>query len=147
MKKLYHSFCAFSYKGGELYSNINLTIEDMASSVVGNIDWDELFDCCADDEKFANMSDEEFFSLTYVQLLDMLDDQTLKDIASDKLYPGNTYAFDSYSDSEIYTINDEGKLVEVNIVEEPGFIEAFKEALRKDAEWEDEWKKNHKNEE
>jgi hypothetical protein len=77
----------------------------------------------------------------------MLDDQTLKDIASDKLYPGNTYAFDSYSDSEIYTINDEGKLVEVNIVEEPGFIEAFKKALRKDAEWTDEWKKNHKNEE
>ena len=94
--KLYHSFCAFSYKGGELCSNINQTIED---------------------------------------------------IAADKLYPGNTYAFDSYSDSEIYTINDEGKLVEVNIVEEPGFIEAFKKALRKDAEWADEWKKNHKNEE
>ena len=51
MKKLYHSFCAFSYKGGELCSNINQTIEDMASSVVGDIDWDELFDCCADDEK------------------------------------------------------------------------------------------------
>ena len=95
----------------------------------------------------ANMSDKEFFSLTCVQLLDMLDDQTLKDIAADKLYPGNTYAFDSYSDSEIYTINDEGKLVEVNIVEEPGFIEAFKKALRKDAEWTDEWEKNHKNEE
>ena len=143
--KLYHSFCAFSYKGGELCSNINQTIEDIASGI--DIDWDELSDRCADDEKFANMSDEEFFSLTCVQLLDMLDDQTLKDIASDKLYPGNTYAFDSYSDSEIYTINDEGKLVEVNIVEEPGFIEAFKKALRKDAEWADEWKKNHKNEE
>ena len=143
--KLYHSFCAFSYKGGELCSNINQTIEDIASGI--DIDWDELSDRCEDDEKFANMSDEEFFSLTCVQLLDMLDDQTLKDIASDKLYPGNTYAFDSYSDSEIYTINDEGKLVEVNIVEEPGFIEAFKKALRKDAEWADEWKKNHKNEE
>ena len=106
-----------------------------------------MFDRCADDEKFANISDKEFFLLTCVQLLDMLDDQTLKDIASDKLYPGNTYAFDSCSDSEIYTINDEGKLVEVNIVEEPGFIEAFKKALRKDAEWADEWKKNHKNEE
>ena len=143
--KLYHSFCAFSYKGGELCSNINQTIEDIASGI--DIDWDELFDSCADDEKFANMSDKEFFSLTCVQLLDMLDDQTLKDIAADKLYPGNTYAFDSYSDSEIYTINDEGKLVEVNIVEEPGFIEAFKKALYKDAEWADEWKKNHKNEE
>lgn len=143
--KLYHSFCAFSYKGGELCSNINQTIEDIASGI--DIDWDELFDRCADDKKFANISDKEFFSLTCVQLLDMLDDQTLKDIAADKFYPGNTYAFDSCSDSEIYTINDEGKLVEVNIVEEPGFIEAFKKVLHKDAEWADEWKKNHKNEE
>lgn len=145
MNKLYHSFWAFSYKGGELCSNINQTIEDVASNI--EVDWDELIDYCADDKEFANMSDEEFFSLTCVQLLDMLDDQTLKDIAADKFYPGNTYAFDSCSDSEIYTINDEGKLVEVNIVEEPGFIEAFKKALRKDAEWADEWKKNHKNEE
>ena len=131
--KLYHSFCAFSYKGGELCSNINQTIEDIASGI--DIDWDELFDSCADDEKFANMSDKEFFSLTCVQLLDMLDDQTLKDIAADKLYPGNTYAFDSYSDSEIYTINDKGKLVKVNIIEEPGFIEAFRKNILKSAEY------------
>ena len=143
MKKLYHSFCVFSYKGGELCSNINQTIEDMASSVVGDIDWDELFDRCADDEKFSDMSDEEFFSLTCVQLLDMLDDQTLKDIVYNKFYPGNTYAFDTCSDSEIYTINDEGKLVEINIINEPGFIEAFKEALRKDAEWTDNYRKNN----
>ena len=135
MNKLYHSFCVSAYKGGELHSNINQTIENIASGI--DIDWEELSERCADLEKFANMSDEEFFSLTNVQLLDMIDDQTLKDIATDKLYPGNTYAFDSYSDSEIYTINDEGKLVEVNIVEEPGFIEAFKKALHKDAEWYD----------
>jgi hypothetical protein len=41
----------------------------------------------------------------------MLDDQTLKDIAADSFYPGNTYAFDSVSDSEVYTINDRGELV------------------------------------
>ena len=143
MKKLYHSFCVFSYKGGELCSNINQTIEDIASSVVGDIDWEEIFERCADDEKFSDMPDEEFFSLTCVQLLDMLDDQILKDIAYDKLYPGNTYAFDTCSDSEIYTINDEGKLVEINIINEPGFIEAFKEALRKDAEWTDNYRKNN----
>ena len=139
--KLYHSFCAFSYKGGELCSNINQTIEDIASSI--DIDWDELFDRCADDEKFSDMPEEEFFSLTCVQLLDMLDDQILKDIAYNELYPGNTYAFDTCSDSEIYTINDEGKLVKVNIINEPGFIEAFKEALRKDAEWTDNYRKNN----
>ena len=143
MKKLYHSFCVFSYKGGELCSNINQTIEDIASSVVGDIDWEEISEYCADDEKFSDMSDEEFFSLTCVQLLDMLDDQTLKDIAYNKFYPGNTYAFDTCSDSEIYTINDEGKLVEINIINEPGFIEAFKEALRKDAEWTDNYRKNN----
>ena len=142
--KLYHSFCVFSYKGGELCSSINQTIEDIASGI--DVDWDELFERYADNEKFANMSDEEFFSLSCVQLLDMLDDQTLKDIASDKFYPGNTYAFDSCSDSEVYTTNDKGELVEVDIINEPGFIEAFKKNLRKDAEWKDNWNKNHKNE-
>lgn len=145
MNKLYHIFQVSSYKGGELHSNINQTIEDIASGI--DIDWDELFDRCADDEKFSNMSDEEFISLTCVQLFNMLDDQILKDIASDKFYPGNTYAFDSYSDSEVYTTNDEGKLIEVNIIEEPGFIKAFRKAVYKDAEWTDNWNKNHKNEE
>ena len=144
MDKLYHVFFVSAYKGGELCSNINQTIENIASNI--DIDWDELFDSCADDEKFANMSDEEFLSLTCVQLLDMLDDQTLKDIASDKFYPGNTYAFDSCSDSEVYTTNDKGELVEVDIINEPGFIEAFKKNLREDAEWTDNWNKNHKNE-
>jgi hypothetical protein len=135
MNKLYHSFCAFSYKGGELCSNINQSIENIASSVAEGIDWEEIFDRCADNEKFSNMSDEEFFSLTCVQLLDILDDQTLKDIAYDELYPGNTYAFDTYSDSEVYTTNEEGKLVKVNVVEEPGFIEAFRKNLLESAKY------------
>lgn len=131
--KLYHSFCVYAYKGGELCSNINQTIEDITSNI--DVDWDELSECCEDNEKFANMSDEEFFSLTRVQLLDMLDDETLKDIAKDKIYPGNTYAFDSCSDSEIYTTDENGKLKCVNIIEEPGFIEAFRKSLFKSAEY------------
>lgn len=145
MSKLYHSFCVSSYKGGELHSNLNQTIENMASGI--DVDWVELFERFSDDEKFSNMTEEEFSALTCVQLLDMLDDKVLKDIATDFFYPGNEYAFDSYSDNEVYTINDEGKLVEVNIIDEPGFMEAFKKAIRKDAEWEDEWNKNHKDEE
>ena len=145
MNKLYHSFCVSSYKGGELHSNLNQTIENIASGI--DVDWEDLFDRCADDEKFSNMSDEEFCALTCVQLLDMLDDETLKNIATDSFYPGNEYAFDSCSDKEVYTVNDEGKLIEVNIIEEPGFMEAFKKAIRKDAEWTDQWNKNHKNEE
>ena len=131
--KLYHSFCAFSYKGGELCSNINQTIEDIASDI--DIDWEDIRNICADHERFADIPDEEFFSLTYVQLLDMLDDQTLKDIAEYKIYPGNTYAFDSCSDSEIYTTDENGKLKYVNIIEEPGFIEAFRKSLFKSAEY------------
>ena len=136
MNKLYHSFCVFAYKGGELCSNINQTIEDIASSIVDSVDLnDELYDRCADDEKFADMSDEEFHSLTCVQLLDMLDDQTLKDIAADKFYPGNTYAFDSHADYEIFTTNENGELKCVNIIEEPGFIESFRKSLLESAKY------------
>lgn len=145
MSKLYHVFHVSAYKGGELHSNTNQTIENIASGI--DIDWEELFERFYEGDKFPNMTDEEFSALTCVQLLDMLDDETLKDMATDKMYPGNTYAFDSCSDSEVYTVNDEGKLVEVNIIEEPGFMEAFKKAVRKSAEWEDDWNKKHKNEE
>ncbi len=144
MSKLYHSFCVSSYKGGELHSNLNQTIENIASGI--DVDWDELFERYVDDEKFSNMTDEEYFSLTCVQFLDMLDDETLINIATNSFYPGNEYAFDSCSDSEVYTINDEEKLVEVNVIKEPGFIEAFKKAVRKDAEWTDKWNKYHKDE-
>ena len=133
MNKLYHSFCVYDYKGGELCSNINQTIEDIASSI--EVDWDELFEYSADDEKFDNMSDEEFFSLTCVQLLNMLSDETLKSIAADQIYPGNTYAFDSHSDYEIFTANENGKLKRVNIIEEPGFVAAFRKSLLESAEY------------
>jgi hypothetical protein len=133
MNKLYHSFCVYDYKGGELCSNINQTIEDIALSI--EVDWEELFDYCSDDEKFDNMSDEEFSSLTCVQLLSMLSDETLKSIATDQIYPGNTYAFDSHSDYEIFTANENGKLKRVNIIEEPGFVEAFRKSLHESAEY------------
>ena len=141
MNKLYHSFCAFAYKGGELCSNINQTIEDIASSI--DVDWDELFEYYADDEKFANMSDEEFLSLSCVQFLNMLDNQSLKDIAKSKIYPGNTYAFDTYSDYEIFTTNKNGELKCVNIIEEPGFIEAFRKSLFESAKYRDNIKENN----
>lgn len=144
MNKLYHIFYVSEYKGGELHSYVNLSIDNVVDNIINSIDWDEISDRCADDEKLANMSDEEFFSLTCVQLLDIIDDNSLIDIAYDKIYPGNTYAYDSYSDYEIYTMDKNGKLSIVDITKEPGFIEAFKKALRKDAEWHDEWNKNHK---
>lgn len=133
MNKLYHSFYVFAYKGGELCSNINQTIEGIASSI--DVDWDEMREICADHERFADMSNEEFSSLTYVQLLDAIDDETLKDIAEYKIYPGNVYAFDSRSDSEIYTTDENGELKYVNIIEEPGFIKAFRESLLESAKY------------
>ena len=133
MNKLYHSFCVYDYKGGELCSNINQTIEDIASSI--EVDWDELFEYSADNKEFDDMSDEEFFSLTCVQLLNKLSDETLKNTAADQIYPGNTYAFDSHSDYEIFTANENGKLKRVNIIEEPGFVEAFRKSLLENAEY------------
>lgn len=145
MNKLYHSFCVYAYKGGELHSNINQTIEDIVSNIY--VDWKEICEICADHERFANVPDEEFFSLSCVQLLDMLDDETLKDIAEYKIYPGNSCAFDSRSDSEVYTVNDEGELIEVNIINEPGFMEAFRKCLHEEAKQIDDRDKNHKNNE
>jgi hypothetical protein len=145
--KLYHIFYVSEYKGGELHSWVNLPIEEVAAHITGDIDWEELFECFADDEKFANMPDEEFFSLSCTQLLDMIDDKNLEDIAYNKAYPGNIYAFDTRSDYEIYTQNEKGELKEINIVKEPGFIEAFRKALREDAEWTDKYREKHKNEE
>lgn len=139
MNKLYHSFSIYSYKGGELCSNINQTIEDIASSIY--IDWEEIHEICGSHEKFSDMPDEEFFSLNHVQLLNLLDDEILKDIAEHEIYPGNTYAFDTHSDYEIFTTNENGELEHVNIVEEPGFIEAFRKNLLKSAEYLDNVKK------
>lgn len=144
MEKLYHIFYVSDYKGGELHSEINLSIDNVADDISNNIDWDEISDSCADDEKFANMSDEEFFALTCVQLLDIIDDKSLIDIACDKIYPGNTYAYDSYSDYEIYTMDKNGKLSIVDITKEPGFIEAFRKVLRESAEWTDKYREKHK---
>ena len=132
MNKLYHAFYVYNRI---LCPNLNQTIENIALGI--DVDWEYLFERYADDEKFSNMSDEEFCALTCVQLLDMLGDEALKDIAADIFYPENGYACDYSSDYKVYTINDEGKLVEVNIIEEPGFMEAFKKAIRKDAEWMD----------
>ena len=140
--KLYHKFCVYSYKGGELSSSTNLTLEELVSEFLDYIDWEDLWDTCADDEKFANMDDDTYFSLSHTQLVDMMDDETIKNILYHIIYPGNIYAFDTHSDYEIYTTNDEGKLVRVNIVEEPNFLDLARKALRKDAEYWDNRKKS-----
>lgn len=134
MNKLYHAFCVYSYKGGELGSNINITLEDLISGFLKYIDWEDLWDTCADVEKFVNMDDDTYFSLSCTQLVDRMDDETIKNILSNIIYPGNIYAFDTRSDYEIYTTNDEGKLVRVNIVEEPNFLDLARKALRENAE-------------
>lgn len=140
MNKLYHAFCVYSYKGGELGSNINITLEELVSQFIEYIDWEDMWDTCADDEKFAHLEDDEYFSLSCVQLVDMMDDETIKNILSGIIYPGNIYAFDTHSDYEIYTTNNEGKLIKVNITKEPGFLELARKILRKDAEY---WDNRH----
>lgn len=135
MNKLYHAFCVYSYKGGELGSNINITLEELVSQFIEYVDWEDMWDTCADDEKFAYLEDDEYFSLSRIQLVDMMDNETIKNILSRIIYPGNIYAFDTHSDYEIYTTNNEGKLIKVNITEEPGFLELARKMLRKNAEY------------
>jgi len=137
VNKLYHAFCVYSYKGGELSCSTNLTLEELISQFLDYIDWEDILDTCADDEKFAHLEDDEYFSLSCVQLVDMMDDETIKNIFSKIIYPGNIYALDTHSDYEIYTTNSEGKLIRVNIVKEPGFLELARKILREDAEWQD----------
>lgn len=132
--KLYHSFCVYSYKGGELSSHLNVTLENLISEFIDCVDWEDMKDICADDEEFAHMDDEKYFSLSCTQLVDMMNDKTIECILSKIIYPGNIYAFDTHSDYEIYTINDEGKLVIVNIINEPDFLELSRKALRESAE-------------
>ena len=140
--KLYHSFRVFSYKGGELTYDINLTLKSLICRYLENIDKEEISDICADEEEFSDMPDEEFYNLTYVQLVDKLSNDSIKDIISNKIYPGNNYAFDTFSDSKIFTTNEKGELVDIDITEEPGFTELCKKVLREQAEEYDKYENN-----
>ena len=142
MNKLYHAFCVYSYTGGELSYNINSTLEELVSQFLDYIDWEDLWDTYADDEKFSNMEDDEYFSPTCTQLVSMMDDETIKNLINRIVYPGNIYAFDTHSDYEIFTTDDDGKLVKVNIIEEPGFLDLTRKVLEEDAKYWDNRKKS-----
>ena len=142
MNKLYHSFRVFSYKGGELSYNINLTLKSLIYSYLENIGREEIHETCADEEEFSDMPDEEFYNLTYVQLVDKLSNDSIKGFIRNQIYPGNVYAFDGFSDSEIFTTNENGELVNINITEEPGFTELCKKVLREQAKEYDKYENN-----
>ena len=142
MNKLYHSFRVFSYKGGELSYNINLTLKSLIYSYLENIGREEIHETCADEEEFSDMPDEKFYNLTYVQLVDKLSNDSIKGFIRNQIYPGNIYAFDNFSDSKIFTTNEKGKLVEIDITEEPQFIEVSKKVLREIAKEFDKYESN-----
>lgn len=130
MNKLYHLFYVFSYKGGELCSSINNTLKDIAETVAENYLWEDIKEYAADYECFTNMSDEDYFALSILDLLEIVPDELLEDVANNILYPGNTYAYDDCSDYECYTSNSEGKLISVNPIKEEGFIKFLREKLK-----------------
>lgn len=128
MNKLYHAFCVCSYKGGELYSCINSTLKELAQEV--DIDIDDLKDRFADDERSQNISDEEWDKLTDLEFLNIIPDDIFREAIEEYFYPGNMYAFDTHSDYEIYTTEEDGTLKSVNICNVPGFIDLVKEHLK-----------------
>ena len=119
MNKLYHYFYVSEYKGGELHSNTNLTLEALAEEV--EFDIEELREWFIDDERSKNISKEDWDDdLKFIKLLP---DDILEEAVSHYFYPGNRYAYDSYSDYEIYETQENGELKEINPCKYPEFIQ------------------------
>lgn len=127
MNKLYHTFYVSDYKGGELHSKVNLTFEQLANEV--NIDIKYLRDIFADDERSQCISDEEWNKLTDLELVKLLPNDIIDEAIEEYFYPGNIYAFDTYSNYEIYETSEDGKLKEINPCKIPGFNQLVKNNL------------------
>ena len=132
MNNLYHYFYVSDYKGGELHSHTNLTLEELANEV--EIDIDELKESFADDERSQHISNEDWDKLTDLELLNIIPDDVLDYAIERYFYPGNEYAYDSCSDFEVYTTSEDGRLVEINPCKIPGFNTIVKENLKHYAE-------------
>lgn len=129
MNKLYHIFYVSSYKGGELYSRTNLTLEDLVNEV--DLEAEDLRDMFSDDERSQSISDEEWKKLTDLELVKLLPDDIIEEAIKRYFYPGNIYAFDTYSDYEIYETTKDGKLKLINPCKIPGFNRLVKDNLIK----------------
>ena len=135
MNKLYHLFNVSSYKGGELHSRTNLTLEDVVDEVLNFCQWDDDFaEYVFEDNE--SLTEESFEKLSHCELIDYASDEVIEDFAEGVFYPGNIYAYDMYSDYECYTTNEKRELVEVDPIKEPNFCNI----LRK------EWKEYYKDE-
>ena len=96
MNKLYHIFYVTNYKGGELHSYINYTLEDMVEEITDWCFWDDLKEYIVDEECVAHLSGDEFYQMSELDLLNIIPDNVLENIVNKILYPGNIYAFDEY---------------------------------------------------
>lgn len=91
MAKYWHAFYVSDYKGGELCSRINTSVERILDFIVYDWEITDAFDECED--------------------IDQLTDDELYDIYC-SLISNNTYAFDTRSAPEIYSTSEDGKLIE-----------------------------------
>lgn len=135
MNKLYHLFNVSPYKGGELHSRINLTLGDVVDEILNFCQWDDDFWEYVY-ESNESLTDEAFEKLSHCELIDYASDGVIEDFAEDIFYPGNIYAYDTYSNYECYTTNEKGELIEVDPIKEPNFCNI----LRK------KWKEYYKDE-
>ena len=90
-KKYWHAFYVSDYKGGELHSRINTSVERILDFIVSDWEITDAFDECEN--------------------VDQLTDDDLYDIYC-SLISNNSYAFDERSAPEIYSSSENGKLIE-----------------------------------
>ena len=135
-KRLYYLFHVSSYKGGELYSDINLTLEDVVDRILDHCQWDDeligyIIDCNPDETSLSEDKLEK--EIPKSNWIDYLSDENIKEFSRYVLYPGNIYAYDTYSDYECYVLDD-GALHEIDPTDEPEFCNILREIWKEISE-------------
>lgn len=113
MTKYWHAFYVSDYKGGELCSRTNTSVERILDFIVYDWEITDAFDEC---ENIGQLTDDELYDI-YCSLI------------SD-----NTYAFDTRSAPEIYSTSENGKLVE-DFPSEEEIIKYMHKRLESYKEW------------
>lgn len=116
MNEYWHAFYVSDYKGGELYSLINVDVDKILDFIV--YDW-EITDAFDEVENLEALTDDDLY------------DMYCSNISN------NTYAFDDRSAPKIYTTSESGRLTE-NFPPKEAIVKYMYERLKSYKEWKQE---------